>query len=249
MDNNNNTNKALVSIKRFKSAYMYFCMENRAKFIQNNPDMKSIDITKLLGKEWKNLVNKEPYYLLEKRDKEIFNKSKSKNKFSYKKSNKVKKPKRFRTAFMLYLKEKKEELKGNGEIIDSLKEIGRKWKLMEIKDKQEYLNKEKEDKKRYKNEYLEYIDKVIKQKETKENKKEKIAKLFQDIPKIFKSNTDIVDKISIGFQAELFNNQKENIKECEDKDYNHNEIIQSIKTIFSDDNNVITLLQNKSKRK
>lgn len=219
--------ESLLPLKKYKSAYLYFCLENRDKYINDNPGVSSIDITKLLGKEWKNLDNKEPYYLLEQKDKEKFNETKIHHKYTYKKSNKLKKPKRFRTAFMLFLKDQKEGIKKNKDVIGSLKEIGRRWKLLIMEERQEYINQENDDKIRYKNEYLDYIDKVMKHKETKDLKKEKILQLLKDIPKIFKSNSDIVNKLSVGLNKKI---------EIKDKNNDDNDIEQLIANILKDNN-------------
>ena len=66
------------SPKRPKSAYIFFCTENRQKVIDENPGIKFPDIGKKLGKLWKNMSDseKEPYIKLAEADKERFKKGK-----------------------------------------------------------------------------------------------------------------------------------------------------------------------------
>jgi len=45
--------------KKNKSAYMFYCQENRAQVKEENPEMKATEITKKLGAQWKSLEKDE----------------------------------------------------------------------------------------------------------------------------------------------------------------------------------------------
>ena len=115
----------------------------------------------MIGKDWKKLTQKEKikYYELEKKSKEAFNNEKEEAKYFYKKKKiEIKKPIRNRTAFMIYLHENKNKIDKKNCIM-SLKNIGKLWKKLSEDEKNIYLQKSEEDKKRYKDELIEYLKK------------------------------------------------------------------------------------------
>ena len=147
------------SIKKYKSAYMFFTQENTVKYKKKYPTLLFRDIFKIIGKDWKNLKNSEKakYYDLEKKSKEIFEKNKQKSIYKYnKKKLNIKKPIKNRTPFMIYLHENKNKVDKNNCIL-SLKKIGESWRNISNVEKDIYIKKAEEDKERYKNELLEYI--------------------------------------------------------------------------------------------
>lgn len=60
--------------KKPKSGYMFFCDEHRASVMKKNKDAKMGDVSKLLGKMWKQLSNeeKEPYAQMNEEAKEEY---------------------------------------------------------------------------------------------------------------------------------------------------------------------------------
>ncbi|MHA2036970.1 MAG: hypothetical protein ACW98X_11080 [Promethearchaeota archaeon] len=69
--------------KKSKSSYMFFCDKNRAIIVASNKDLKTTEITKLLGKQWSNLkedVSKadelESYTVMAEEDKQRYLKQK-----------------------------------------------------------------------------------------------------------------------------------------------------------------------------
>lgn len=70
--------------KRGLSAYMFFCSEKRPEIIKKYPDMKFGEIGKKLGEMWKNLsdAQKEPFKKKAMKDKQRYEKEKSKQKDS-----------------------------------------------------------------------------------------------------------------------------------------------------------------------
>ena len=112
------------NIKKYKSAYIFFSQENTSKYKNLFPNLSLREIFKLIGEEWNKLneSEKEKYYVLEKKSKENFEKNKEKNNYNYKKKTiDIKKPKRFRTAFMIYLHENKNKVDKKN-CIESLKD-------------------------------------------------------------------------------------------------------------------------------
>ena len=131
------------SIKKYKSAYIFFTQEKTPKYKKLFPNLLLKEIFKLIGKDWKKLTQKEKikYYELEKKSKEAFNNEKEEAKYFYKKKKiEIKKPVRNRTAFMIYLHENKNKIDKKNCIM-SLKNIGKLWKKLSEDEKQEYVKK------------------------------------------------------------------------------------------------------------
>ena len=167
----------LSKIKKYKSAYIFFTQENIPKYKKLEPKLLLREIFTLIGKDWKKLSKKEKekYYKLEKKSKEMFEKSKENAKYNYRKKKiEVKKPKRYRTSFMIYLHENKNKIDKRN-CITSLKNIGELWKNLNEKERNMYNKKSEEDKKRYKNELVEYLKKkdLIEKNENKKLIKER----------------------------------------------------------------------------
>ena len=157
----------------------YYNIKKKYSNLNNN------EIFKLIGQNWKKLPikNKEKYFEEEKLEKEKFNKNKIKYEYNYNKNKKLlKKPKRFRTAFMFYLQLNKNiiNFQNSTKII---KELSKKWNNMDLKDKEIYIKKELDDKMRYKKEYLEYINNLLKNE--KKNKKNDLIKMYNKLKNIF----------------------------------------------------------------
>ena len=148
-------------IKKYKSAYMFFTQENSQKYKKIYPNLSFREIFKIIGTEWNSLKesSKKKYYDLEKKSKEIFEKNKEKSVYKYtKKKTKIKKPIKKRTPFMLYLRDNKDRIDKDN-CIESLKKIGELWKSMTNDEKEEYIQKSKDDEVRYQKELFEYLKK------------------------------------------------------------------------------------------
>ena len=146
-------------IKKYKSAYMFFTQENSQKYKKIYPNLSFREIFKIIGTEWNSLKesSKKKYYDLEKKSKEIFEKNKEKSVYKYtKKKTKIKKPIKKRTPFMLYLRDNKDRIDKDN-CIESLKKIGELWKSMTNDEKEEYIQKSKDDEVRYQKELFEYL--------------------------------------------------------------------------------------------
>ena len=133
-------------IKRFKSAYIFYFEKEKQRIKKEKPDIKYRELLKEIGKRWVELSaeEKKEFYELERTDKEKFTTLKQTQRYTYTATSKPKKPKRFRTAFMIFLHEKKEEI-DKANVVKSLKEIGQEWKNLPNIMKQYYKEKENED--------------------------------------------------------------------------------------------------------
>lgn len=150
-------------IKKYKSAYIFFSEEKSKEYKKINPNFSQKEVFKLIGKDWKSLakIKKKKYYDLEEKSRKQFNECKIFNPYNYNKSKIVKKPKRYRTPFMIYLHENKKKIdKSNS--VPSLKSLGSTWKNMSKYKKQIYMNKSEKDKERYKQELLIYMKSISK---------------------------------------------------------------------------------------
>ena len=162
-------NSKSSNIKKYKSAYIFFTQDNISKYKKLYPKISLREIFKLIGDEWNKLNEKEKvkYYELEKKSKEYFEKNKEKNNYNYKKKKiEIKKPKRFRTAFMIYLQENKSKVDKKN-CIESLKDLGQQWKKLNKQEKDLYIRKSENDKQRYKKDLMDYLkkkDKIDKRK-------------------------------------------------------------------------------------
>lgn len=60
--------------KRAKTSYMYFCQDHREKLKKDNPKMKMVEISKLLGQLWSTLSEKDKkeYVKSSEKDKERY---------------------------------------------------------------------------------------------------------------------------------------------------------------------------------
>ena len=158
--------------KRGKSSYIFFCIENRQKVKDKNDELSAKDITKELGRLWRELSDK---------SKKVYEKQASVDKERYvcemkgyvrpshldngveSKKKKRKGPKRGLSSYIYFCKEQRPVVKEKN-IEMSAKEIttelGRQWKLLSETDKKPYEKLAKKDKKRYETEKLDWVDSV-----------------------------------------------------------------------------------------
>ena len=177
----------------------YYNIKKKYSNLNNN------EIFKLIGQNWKKLPmkNKEKYFEEEKLEKEKFNKNKIKYEYNYNKNKKLlKKPKRFRTAFMFYLQLNKNiiNFQNSNKII---KELSKKWNNMNLKDKEIYIKKELDDKMRYKKEYLEYINNLLKNE--KKNKKNDLIKMYNKMKNIFNIENNNNNELLLNVKNKILN--------------------------------------------
>jgi hypothetical protein len=252
-------------IKKYKSAYIIFCTEIRNKlkseyyknfkleeldkylniFFDENKLKKynNNELTLKIADFWNKcpLNEKEYFFAKEKEEKEIFEEKKQKLNIDYKypKCVKFKKPIRFRTAYMYYLKEHKEKLQSKDRLknIEYIRTISNKWNEMTIEEKDKFNKLAIDDKIRYENEYKEYIKDIFtvstKQNRFSSKNKEKINKIMK------KFLNDSIEK-NISLNEILF--KKEN-----PKNYNDNNKIKKLSNYKYKEKNKIFLIKKNKK--
>jgi len=180
-------------MKKASSAYLLYSIDPavRSKVKKDNPDAKLGEISKVLGKQWKALSDKDKKKYtdasakekaavdkLKKEKPELFVKEKKEKK--EKKAKKVvdkNKPKRPLNAYMLYaqdarveLKKKNPEMKAVGGEIS--KKIGEQWNKLPAKDKKKYEDQAKKAKVEYDKKMKDYVPPVVKEEVVEEKTEE-----------------------------------------------------------------------------
>jgi hypothetical protein len=162
-------------IKKFKSAYILFTADRRPLIQNQNPNLtNSREITKLIALEWKSLPDEQKavYKEKEKAEREKFNSQKENekiNQYKYKKYKKLKKPVRYRTPYMLFVKAQKESFKGISSSTN-MSNLSRQWHSMTEEEKKPYVILSQEDKKRYQLELDGYVKTFFHMKPSKREK-------------------------------------------------------------------------------
>jgi hypothetical protein len=133
--------KKTSGLSKNKSAYIFFCLEERAEIAKENPELSSKEITKILAKNWSEVKENDEDRLAELqekalKDKERYTKEKSdsENEKSDGEDNNTttepKKKKKKTSAYMIFCKEERAVIKeefpeySSKEIIT---ELGRRW--------------------------------------------------------------------------------------------------------------------------
>lgn len=148
--------------KRGRTAYIFFCTEQRPLIKEENPELNTKEVTSQLGVQWNALSEKEkkPYTKLAEKDKARYENEKSewadsedeepvpkkekgnKEKKSKKKSKGKKKSKpRKKSGYILFCQEERENLKEeNPELTNQqiTKELGATWKALSPEEQVEY---------------------------------------------------------------------------------------------------------------
>jgi len=132
--------KKTSGLSKNKSAYIFFCLEERAEIAKENPELSSKEITKILAKNWSDIKENDEDRLAELqekalKDKERYTKEKSdsENEKSDGEDNNTTEPKKKKkktSAYMIFCKEERSVIKeefpeySSKEIIT---ELGRRW--------------------------------------------------------------------------------------------------------------------------
>jgi hypothetical protein len=144
--------------KRTKSSYLFFCAEKRSEVKESNPNMGPMDVTRELGKLWRELSDedKEQYKELSVSDNERY--LSEKNNYSSSSESNKDVPKRSKSAYLFFCAEKRPEVKEsnpNMGPMDVTRELGRLWKELSDEEKipfQELAKESKEKKQENDNE-------------------------------------------------------------------------------------------------
>ncbi|KAL0234067.1 hypothetical protein PCE1_001105 [Barthelona sp. PCE] len=165
------------TIKRPRSAYLYFCQERRPILREENPDLKMTDISKLLGADWRKLddTQKIPFNELAAQDKVRYNEEKEaymvshpeeveevekpKKKRGAKKKKDPNAPKRPISAYLRFASEIRPAVKEENPSLtfgEITKEVSKRWNELEDEDKVPYKEMFDADKVRYQAQMEEY---------------------------------------------------------------------------------------------
>lgn len=170
--------------KRNKSNYLYFCAEERANIKEKNPEFEPKEITRELGRLWREEMSdedKEPYNKLAAEDKERFQNEMEGYSGEEKKSGSKGKdpnmPTRGRTAYMLYtmdnrddVKKENSDLKGR-EVTAKLGDMWDKVKEEDGDEHKKYVDLAAKEKKEYEEKLLKYKEENGIEDEKKDKKK------------------------------------------------------------------------------
>lgn len=202
--------------KRVKSNYIFFCIEQRDKVKTDNPKMEAKDITRELGRIWRDDLND--------KQKAVFTKKSEKDKERYQKemigyeppvnlasTSTGKKertgPKKAKTSYICFCQVKREDIKNESGLSakDITAELGRLWRGMDDDDKKPYVELADKDKERYGEEKKNWTGVVVEKddseiKEVSKPKKSETAKKKSDTTKPKKSDkTKTVSHKKTGF--------------------------------------------------
>jgi len=143
--------KKSSGLSKNKSAYIFFCLEERPEIAKQNPELSSKEITKILAKNWSELKENDEDRLNELqekalKDKERYTKEKSDSESDADGEGEKPKKKKKMSVYMLFCKEERPVIKEENPEYNSkeiIKELGRRWtELKESKsDKIEYYEK------------------------------------------------------------------------------------------------------------
>jgi len=156
--------------KKNVSAYIHFATEQHGITKEENPEMSSKDVMKLLGSKWKELTDKSRYVSIATEDKLRY--EKEMKEYTPPEEFQQEKPKKggFKNAFNYYMSEQSKIFKAenkNMKSTDTMKEAGKRWRSLTDEEKQPY----KDMAERHKKGELEDLDKEEKE-ETKERSRE-----------------------------------------------------------------------------
>ena len=173
--------------KRGCSSYIFFCKDKRTEVKEANPDMKGTDVTKELGRIWRDETSdkqKKKYskqatadkerYLEEMKDytpsaewlaeAEASASDSEGGKTKRKKSNRKPGPKRARSAYIFFCTEMRSKVKEDNDDMDAKEvtaELGRLWREEYKEDKalsKKFNKMAKKDKERFEQEKAEWVD-------------------------------------------------------------------------------------------
>lgn len=132
--------------KRPLTAFMRYSATRRSIIRKENPQHSMIDISKIIGEEWRNLGDddKRPFHDAAEKDHEVYKVAKK----AYDDS----KPKRPRTAYAFYMKENRARIAEehpNESPRDLMKYIAEAWKKCDENEKSKYTKMAADDRERW----------------------------------------------------------------------------------------------------
>ena len=196
--------------KKNCSSYIFFCKDTRDSVKEDNPDFKGTEVTKELGRMWRELdeEGKAPFVEKAKADKvryskemegytpsEEFSAGESEGKGKKGKTKKARKPgpKKASSSYLFFCKEQRSKVKTSYPDMDAkdvTRELGRMWKEdMTDKKKKKFEKLAAEDKARYESEKELWVDPKAEQSDS-DNGSEENDKTVEKKTKKNKSSDD-----------------------------------------------------------
>ena len=157
--------------KRPKSGYLFFCEEKRSEYKKANLNASATELTSILGKAWKSLMDEEKMPFLNKAQEAKLGyknamdlyKRPSDQEIDQKKKNKKLKdpnaPKRPMTAFLFFCKDKRKDVKSEFPDLkptEVTSKLGEMWSSLEEKKKKKFLSLAEKAKNQYEDEKKKY---------------------------------------------------------------------------------------------
>ena len=133
--------------KRPKTAYLYFCEEERPKVKKEKPDLKATEVMKELGGRWSNLSDKAKKPFVTKADKDRSRYNGEKEEKEGKKG-----PKRPKSSYLYFCADERANVKKDHpdfKVTEVISELGRRWKALKDEEKEQYIEQSKVDRDRY----------------------------------------------------------------------------------------------------
>jgi hypothetical protein len=235
--------------KRPKNSYMFYCEKMRQTLKEENPDMNMIEITKLIGVEWKKLSDEEKNEFQDKAstdkkryeeqnksyirpsDDELVEKKASKKRTVKKK--KADGPKKPMSAYIYFCMEKRNEIKDESpdmSAVEVTRELGRLWKedYSQEESRKKWIDIAEQDKKRYKDESGSEEKESDKEKPNENSDNEKQKKDKSDKNKSDKEEKDKSEK-------DKAKQKEKSDKEEKDKSHKDNDKLKGKQPIKSID--------------
>lgn len=175
--------KQQSQVRRPSSAYLFYCADVRSSVKESNPDSKSTEITKIIGKMWREISPEDKEQYLQKAlvDKERYLQEKK-----VLEDSKPKKPKRPLTPYMVFSNKVRPSIKEENPGItlgDTSKKISELWKNLSAEEKTEFIDISKKDKDRYDTEIISYTEQ---QQQVTEETKEEPPATTEETPAVAK---------------------------------------------------------------
>jgi hypothetical protein len=220
--------KAVGEPKKGKSAYLFFCADERIKIKEEKHEMEAKDVLAELGARWKLFKDENPEGVKEYEqmaaDDKVRYEEEMKNYVpavvdvaDNKKTKKKKasdEPKKGKSAYIFFCADERPIVKEENPEMPAkeiLAELGARWKKLSDKDKEKYNQLAAEDKLRFEEEKKNYVpkdedpnEKVIpKKKAVPKKKQRKVQPIIEDDDdEVEKTNEDIVKDIIDNFEGD-----------------------------------------------
>ena len=155
--------------KKSLTAYTLFVKVKRQELLAENPDAKTPDIMKEIGRLWGNLPKdaKDIYKEIADQDKERYQRQLEQinklKKDHMEKDENLEKPKKCLSAYMIFVRETRQKVTQEHpemKVLDVMKEVGRRWQSIDPIEKASFEHKSQLDKQRFNEEHKLYTKRL-----------------------------------------------------------------------------------------